>query len=230
MAIARAASAQLGTSGSANDLTAAFDVGAGTDRVLLVFIETEGSTTQDATATYNSVAMHKAIAQVQSDDNAHIIYGFYLQAPTTGSNDVFIDFGSGTYYGGAWAMAYTGAAQDATPLTSGGNHPAGSNTSTSTNIDTTGTDNAWIAGFGRIDNGGDFSATGAFTLLSAVGGFGDTGNATADTNGPISPGASTAVGFSRTVAGGAGMAAIAIAPAGGGGATTNFLSLLGVGT
>lgn len=127
------------TAGGSNDITFAHDSGSGSNRLLLVGVGWDGSTTVTG-VTYNSVSMTKldggASGNVKCD-----VYG--LLAPATGSNTVDVDFSANQSSVGVTAMTLNGVQQ---VLPSNTNKSTGSGTALSTSITTTYT-NSWGVDF-----------------------------------------------------------------------------------
>lgn len=99
------------SAGFASSLTFAFDVGAGSDRFLIVLAGTDrGSATTISSATYAGVSM-SAQAGTTSAASGYDYRLFYLANPTSGSNNVVITYSDGNAQPKAVAAVYTGVDQ-----------------------------------------------------------------------------------------------------------------------
>ena len=165
MAVALDASLDLG-SVSASSLTAAFTVGAGTDRIL--FVGVSASTDLVTGVTYNGVAM--TLVGKKNISSGGQGYLFVLVNPASGSNNVAISASGSTTITGM-AVSYTGAKQTGQP----DNHNEaqgigiGDGSWTGTSL-TTVAANCWGVGFFIISGGGTPAAqNGTHQLRVAAG-------------------------------------------------------------
>lgn len=157
MAIANYNGACLGST-SGSSITTAFDVGSGSNRLLVVFVmELFGTVTG---VTYNSVAMNASVTT--TDDQTGTLRLFYLVGPDSGSNNVVITASGGNFMIGH-AASYTGvSALDATKV------QRGTIATTDTITNATVADNCWVVGCFRADNSGaDLVAGTGATLRSS---------------------------------------------------------------
>lgn len=127
MAIAHAASSGVNVNNPVTSQTTAFNVGAGTDRFLYVWVLGDAAATSGISGvTYAGVSMTKLATHRVGADRSFDVY--YLVNPTSGSNNVVITRGvSGLIVSGF--VAYTGVNQT-TPIPS-------NTTFTDTTADTT---------------------------------------------------------------------------------------------
>jgi hypothetical protein len=131
--------------------------------------------------TYNGVSMTQAPTvspiQVPSD---RFIYLFYLIAPATGTHDIVVTAGTGTYIAGV-AASYTGAKQTGVPDASTNNSGfvlTGDFTCTLTTV----ANNSWTVFIAKNDANGPTASTGSTQRQMA------NGTGIYDSNGPLSVG------------------------------------------
>ena len=137
-----------------------------------------------------------------SGENTHTLSVWYLVGATATTADIVATRSTSTSTIDMGGISFTGAG---TPdATSGfitgtpGSCGAGA-TLLSGNL-TTLTDNSWIAGFARFDNGGTPSGSGSYTKLEQGSG-GAAIEATFDTNGALTPAGSKTIGLTGAGAG-----------------------------
>ncbi len=163
------------TAASATNLSYAH-VCTGSDLILVVSVCLFGLTADDASVTYNGVAMTK-VGPV-STTGSSIQYLFYLVNPATGSNTVSISSSASATVIIGFSTSYTGCAQSGQPDNSG--TFSGSGTTIATTL-TANASNCWaVAGLNNLPGFG----------ISAGAGTTDRGNGSAqsygDSNGPVS--------------------------------------------
>ena len=154
----------------------------GSDRILLVYINTNGSNGDKVTGvTYNSVAMTRANnATLASASFRSYIY--YLIAPATGANNVTISLNASDHYVRAVSASYTGALQSSQPNdTDAGNASPGTSVSV-TSVSTV--DKCWMVS--GVGNDGANALTGT-TGIGANRGNINNVVAIGDTNANITP-------------------------------------------
>ncbi len=184
MSISFVGSADLGNnSGGSLNLTTAYTVGSGSNRILFVGICGDQAQDDITSVTYNGTSM-TLLAKVIPGGTGRIGYLYYLANPSSGSHNVSIDT-TNVHYILAGAADYDGASQTGIPDNSGTN----SNDGTTGEIDTSLTpvaSGSWIiyfaTGFDSVNPMA--SANGSTTRRSFEGAFGTW--ALADTNGPAS--------------------------------------------
>ncbi len=94
MAIAFVGAADLGNNGGGDDLTVAYTVGGGSDRLLVVGVVGDTGSDLISGVTYNGTAM--TLADSFAPGNRYS-YLFYLLNPSTGSNNVVVTNSSNCY-------------------------------------------------------------------------------------------------------------------------------------
>lgn len=190
MAIAFVAAADLGNNGGAtNSLTAAYTVGSGSDRLLVVVaVGDVANGADDVTGvTYATVAMTRGSVEVTTGSVylTRFVYTYYLLNPAAGSNNVVISCTS-NHFLIAVAADYTGVKQSGQPDATANNvHISSIITQLTTSITTT-QDNSWAV-LGSSGYGGDLPPTaGTGTILRISGAvYGTPG--LFDSNGVITP-------------------------------------------
>jgi hypothetical protein len=206
----------------------------GTNTVLVAFVYEETGDTVTG-VDFNGVALTKVATQHMCySASANTLTIWYLIAPASGSHTLTATRPGTSSFMVLTAQCVQGAAQTGQPDASTtfitgtvGSCGAGA-TSLSSSL-TTIADNAWIIGSARFDNGGTVAGTGAFTKRAQ----GAAGNAAVhaifDTNGTITPPASTTIGANGANAGSAWVfGAISIKPAGATTATGATMLLMSV--
>jgi hypothetical protein len=170
----------------------------GSNRILVVGVSGAAA---DPSATYNGVSMTKLASHVQAAQGAWNAL-FYLINPASGSNTVSITWGgSGSPSAGA-AVSLTGAKQSGQPDASGTQYATGNPSKAVTSV----ADHCWFvdfAGCNFFSSGQAFSSptpgTQRQNVHNDVAGF---GNALGmQTYGPVSPPASTTLGWTQGVSG-----------------------------
>jgi hypothetical protein len=172
-------------SGTTTSLTAAYTIGGGADRLLIVAVggDTANGNTATPSVTYNSVAMHLAVKNVGTGSTIRVGYMFYLleaELPAAGAHNVVVDFGASTQYILIKAADYTGVVSYDGQTNTGVN--AGATNTLATTL-TPVADNCWVINV-CVNASGFFNGITNGTLRIA-GGFGFP--AILDSNAPITP-------------------------------------------
>lgn len=197
-----------------NTTPTAFNVGAGSNRYLIVFVLKQSSQTCTGVA-YNGVAMTN-LATIATNNNVSTneqttIWG--LINPTSGSNNIDMTFsGAGTF--ACWAVCYNGVDQ-----TTGFHNPNTVSSASANSISITTDVTDWAVAFFRT-SGGLLTASGGTTLRGTNAGsqFGDSNGAIGSS--PYSLGFTSAVGVNLLGGG--------LIPAGAGAGAQNNWLLMGV--
>lgn len=189
----------------------------GSDRFLMVGVNTFDATTNVTGVTYNGVAMTAHPSNPQSSGASERIWVYYLANPASGANNVVVSL-SASVFVLSEAISHTGAV--------GGFDSSGANAVTNTSITvsvTTIADNTWLVGWFRGVAAGNFTAGANTTLRSAPSDL-----MMADTNAAQTPPGSksmtVSLGSSDTMA----ALAISISPTSGGTPAVNHWLLMGV--
>lgn len=173
MAIAFDAASTWTTGATVSSINFSHTVGNGSNTLLLVLSLT---TNNDASATYNGVAMTNILSKVGTGADGRTLTLFGLLSPTQGANTVVISTvgTSAVLQGGG--SSYSGVAQTLTPDATTTNLTVSSVTTLSTSL-TTIANNCWIVLGARFVAGANGITGGTNTTLrtnSATTGFGDT--------------------------------------------------------
>lgn len=169
--------AAVNAAASSSPLTFAHTVGAGSDRILFVGVEHNGTTTVSG-ITYNGVALTKINAQASGVMNFEL---WYLSNPASGSNNVVVTTVGAVTLLNASAASYTGAVgPSGVPDSQGTSSGFEGTTDTRTSV----ANNCWHIGFfAGLDTGNGLTAgAGATARTVLTSGFG-----MFDSNGPITP-------------------------------------------
>lgn len=201
-AVARDTSLTPITVASGSSISTAYN-NAGT--TIVAFTYQEGSDSETS-ATFNGDALTfstKGYMCYSAGSNTHTGSVWYITGADAGNYTLQVNRSTSSAHWELAALSYSNAgAPDAS--TTFRNGSAGSCTGSGTSLSgslTTVTDNSWIAGFARFDNGGTVSGTGSFTKV-AQGASGEPGiEAIFDTNGAITPAGATTIGANNAAVG-----------------------------
>lgn len=171
----------------------------GSNGVLVVHLYAESGNTVTG-VTYNGTAMTLGVKATTSFNVT--TYTYFILGPTTGAHNIVASYGSsstGLMYG--IGASYTGVKQVSQPdVTASTSNSSVTSLSVSP---TTTVNNDWIVGGGYGGNATGFAGTGAFAVRfhgtgGATSSSGWNGFASLDTDSPVTPAGSTAVGMSMT--------------------------------
>lgn len=175
--------AATGALTTSTTMTQAIAVGSGTNRMLLACVSST-STTTVPTVTYNGSAMTALAGSTAWFFGGGKMWMFAQIAPTSGTNNIVVTFGSSTSIG-LTATSYTGVNQSVTPdaVATGTSGSASTATVTLTTV----ANNAWMFSCARGSTGATVTAgSGAFLRTSTGQTVGSL-----DSNAPITPAGST---------------------------------------
>lgn len=181
------------TVSSATSLTFAHTTSTGSNRILLVGVDTVPTSDRITSVTYNGSSASRASSQ--SNGVSRREYMYYLTNPSTGSNNVVITASSATYINGA-SVDYTGAAQTGQPDSS--NATSGANSTSYSITFTTVCNNSWSAVMVGTDAGGS-NPTASTNSTSRVVVSADSGVELFDSNAAITPAGAYAMSFTSPV-------------------------------
>lgn len=171
MAIARNSAADLGNNGgSTNNLTVAYTVGSGLNRMVVCGVECGTTGNTNPTVQYNSVSLTSGVVESPATWGLSLWYGLN---PASGSHNFAIT-SSGTDFITALAADYTGVAQTGQPDNTGTGQDSAPNNTFSHSYSTI-ADNCAIIGFFAGD-GGTPSVAAPFSLAASQTGVQGTSN------------------------------------------------------
>lgn len=173
--------------------TQSFTVGTGSNRKLIVAVETQAVGDVVTGITYNGVSMTQAVKRVSHFSSAFFEYMYYLDAPASGANNIVVSCSSSVAIGLAYA-SYTGCA---TGTDSTVNSSAASGT-TFAQAFTTVADNSWTIDWIRADAGGAIP-TASTNSFKRTGVTGDVGIILCDSNSAITPAGSYTMNYTSAV-------------------------------
>lgn len=184
MAISRYNEAYFASTGSTNPRSFSFDVGSGSDRVLLVFGLYYNGTGTDILSgvTYNGTAMTKVNA-VDNVTNAYYTSMWILVNPDSGSNTVSASFSGTPVHSWFIAVSYDGCLQTGQPDTFGG---VSSSTATYNVSTTTTVDNDFLIAY-SAGNRPVTASTNATLVIEGTGSRSDLGSVFEHSSNPLSP-------------------------------------------
>lgn len=185
----------------------------GSNLILIVWVDHEGTTGNPSTVTYNGVSLTQipTISPFSPGGNRKL-YGYYLIGPTTGAHNIIVN---NNFPGGddaqCFGASYSGVSQTGFP--DSGTTFNSVSTATATLPFTTVADNAWVTGFSAT---GNTASAGAATTIRKTGtGPGVDAFNLLDSNGVKTPAGSYSLIVTQTAAF-ANMMGVSIAPATGG--------------
>ncbi len=197
-------SASSGGTVASNTLTFSHTC-SGSNRILFVGIEGDGSSDTLTSVTYNGVAMTRIDSISAASTANRYLYLYYLIAPATGAHNVVATVSSGTVVLGVSA-SYTGALQSGVPDSS---NKGGATSGGSRNVSTTTVlNNSWVVG--HFNGAASPTAVAGTTLRATESTYGF--STIGDSNGAVTPAGAKSLGITWSGSNGNGGIVASFAP------------------